>query len=195
MTASGKKRLNKRETFLLTTVFLAGFLFFGWQLIGAPVYKEFVHLYRHYNMLAAENEQLHAQIGKAEEIEARWAAIQPEKERLERTLPCYCELPRVLGTMETFLEDYKGSLQYLKTGETINEDSYITVGMAFEARGRPSRLLALLRRIESFPHLVIIDSLKWSSDDKADYTLQIVFRFIFICPDQLAGAVEPDRQF
>ncbi len=109
-----------------------------------------------------------------------------EKERLETAIPDLAELPLVLGNLEALLESHSEAIHSFRIGNTSYEDSHVTVGATLHLADQPYRLQNILKRLEDFPHLIVLDSLHWSNKSEVEPTLELNFRFIFISADQSA---------
>jgi len=182
-----------RERFLLTAVITAGLLFSGWHFAGASSVERITHLRLERESLQVGLARFEKALGSREQIEEEWHSLNWQQNRLEKALPCFSEMPLVLGSFDRLLADFEGSVQSFEAGDTAFEDGYATVQLALDTAGPAFHLQNLLRRLESFPHLVLIDTIKWSEQNRQEAALEIECRLVFLIPEQSGpeGGIEP----
>jgi len=183
-----------RERFLLAAVITAGLLFSGWYFAGASSLERVSGLRHERENLQAGLARFETTLGNLERVEEEWHSLKREQNRLESALPCFTAMPLVLGNFDRLLADFEESVHSFKAGDTAFEDGYATLQLTLNITGHTFHLQNLLRRLESFPHLVLIDTIKWSEQGREEAALEIDCRLVFVIPEQDApeGGVDPD---
>jgi Tfp pilus assembly protein PilO len=129
--------------------------------------------------LSTEIADLEEIMNRKESIENEWLQLQEEEARLNILLPEIWELPSVLGELELVVEYFDNQISSFQAREVISKDGYTELPFMLSAIGSPSSILAIIKALEAFPHLLVIEYLRWSSADLTNVVLEIHFRVHF----------------
>ncbi|HSW35557.1 MAG TPA: hypothetical protein VLH18_03030 [Candidatus Limnocylindrales bacterium] len=185
MTKPGLLR-SRRQTYLILLVLFTAVVLGGWHFAGAPLHAKLTLLRGQHGTLAEEQTLLDAKLQTKDAITQEWAGWQFDKERLDTVIPSLDELPRALGSLETLIARFPVTVNSLQVGETVALERGSTVALNFSVSGSDDSTIALLESLETFPQLLIIDSITWSAADPANSTLSIRFRLVLLDPARLA---------
>ncbi len=183
-----KAALGKREYYLLLIIVLLGIFTTGWYFKGAALYKEVKTLHLEQSNLQEKKEPLLAVLQNRELIEAKWNLLCEQREGLNNIIPPLLELPLALANLETVLENHTVAVHSLRIGETDFKEDHATVELNLNLSGRPHILQAMLRDLEQFPHLLLLEKIRWFNHNNADTTLELQFKMVF--SQDVQGAAE-----
>lgn len=174
-----RKISKKTMTALLLLIALA---VLGWQLGGTSLYSELRTLRTEHNTLHEEVTELRDFRNRAYRAESEYETLLSEMKRLEEKVPPLDALPGVLESLEEAVALPGGAMESFTVLEAACEDGFCSVEVNLAATCRPVKLAGLLRRLESFPHLLAPLQVRWVNGENGQATLEMSFLLIFTGP-------------
>ncbi len=174
-----RRKPNKREVFLIAAVFISALVLLAWQSAGRTLNQEIVGLSEKNSSLKAEIAGLEEILNRKASIESKWAQLQEDELRLNLLLPEITELPSALGELERIVENHDNQITSFQAGEIESRGNHLSLPFKLCAEGSPFMITAIIKALEAFPHLLIIDYLNWTSIDGKEAALDIHFRLHF----------------
>lgn len=174
-----KRRLNKREAALMAAVLITVIVLLVWQTAGRNLFQDIAGLSERKSSLSTEISVLEEVISRKDSIESKWARLQEDETRLNTLLPEISELPSAFGELESIVEYYDSQITSFQAGEIETTEGYIYLPFTLCAEGSPLVITAILKALEAFPHLLVIDYLRWTSIDGKGAAIDITFRVYF----------------
>ncbi len=180
-------KLNKREASLIAAVLVAALALTAWQFAGRNLHQEITGLAEKSSSLSAEIYGLEEILSRKDSIESTWVHLQEDEARLNVLLPEISELPSALGELESIVESYNSQITSFQAGEIESSDGHISLPFTLCAKGSPFVITAIIKALEAFPHLLVIDYLRFTSIDGKEASVDINFRVYFYN--------EPERRY
>jgi Tfp pilus assembly protein PilO len=174
-----KRRLNKREAVLMAAVLITVIVLIVWQTAGRNLFQDIAGLSERKSMLSTEMAVLEEVISRKDSIENKWARLQEDETRLNILLPEISELPSAFGKLESIVEYYDSQITSFQAGEIETAEGYISLPFTLCAEGSPFIITAIIKALESFPHLLIIEYLRWTSIEGNDAAIEVSFKIYF----------------
>jgi Tfp pilus assembly protein PilO len=181
---------KNKEKFLIMLVLISGIICAGWHFGGSDYARKISDLRFEQQRLVEEIKILNALENERTRIESEWSESNLEKDRLIKAIPPIYEFPGVLGSLEEMLDSFSESLHFLRVGDMEYEDNHIKVNISLDITDQPRRLQNLLRQLENFPHLLILDRLEWGSSDGGEVEMQLSLKVILFNPGHLSSPGE-----
>lgn len=170
---------NRLEASLIAAVLIAAIALTAWQFAGRNLHQEIAGLAEKSSSLGAEVAGLEEILSRKDSIESKWVHLQEDEARLNVLLPEISELPSVLGELENIVEYYDDQVTSFQTVEIESRDAHLSLPFTLCAEGSPFVITAIIKALEAFPHLLVIDYLRWASIDGKVAAVDINFRVYF----------------
>jgi Tfp pilus assembly protein PilO len=177
--SKGRRKLKRRETSLIAAVLIAAIALAAWHFAGRNLHQEISGLVEMSSSLSSEIAGLEETLSRKESIESTWMHLQEDETRLNELLPEISELPSALEALENIVERYDSQISSVQAGEIENHDGYISLPFTLCAEGSPYLITAIVKALEAFPHLLVIDYLHWTSTDSTEAAIDVNFRIYF----------------
>lgn len=174
-----KRKLNKREATLIAAVMISVIFLIVWQTAGRNLHQEIAGLSERSNSLGAEIASLEELLSQKNSIESKWSQLEEDEARLNDLLPEISELPSALGKLEIIVEHYDSQITSFQAGEIESRDNHASLPFTLCAEGSPFVISEIIKDLEAFPHLLVIDHLRWISLDEKGAAIDVNFRIYF----------------
>ncbi len=176
--SKGKIPRKKSETVLIVMLLISLALFTCWQLSGAALFLRIRDLKEQRAFQIEERAVLSLILSQKTSIDKAWSIGQSDQIRLNRAVPDLADMPVVLSELEKLLNHYSGGVQLFSTGEPVDHYLHSELFLALSITGSAGEIMSLLHKLESFPHLLIIDNMTWALAENELNTLNLGFRLI-----------------
>lgn len=178
--SSRKRRISKREAYLILIFLFLLIATAMWHFSGALYYAEIKDLLEQRAELEQETALLNSILEQKDQINADWLIWQGDRDRLNRAIPEREDLAAVLGKLDAHLNLFEGTVNKFNIGETTDHLQYSTISLYLSVSGSKDQVQLLLQNLETFPHLLIIDSIAWAATADELVKLDLLFRLIFM---------------
>jgi hypothetical protein len=165
------KPLTRREKYLLLALLLTLTILTGWRFLLGPYREKSSALQIEYDSLIGEQSRL------IQVLEKQGQARSPQR------IPFLDEMPRVLADLEDLIRRSPVDLILLESTGLEYQAGYAALGLRLKVAGPARGVLRLIRELEQFTHLSIVDSLDWTGQDDR-ITMEIFFHQAFFDPEQ-----------
>ena len=178
--SSCKRNISKRETRLITILLLLLLILAGRHFSGASIYAEIKGLLEQRARLKTDTALLLLTLDQKDNINADWIRWQNDRDRLNQAIPDQKDLCGVLGKLEALLNRFDGTVHHFSIGERTDYVQYNDISLVLSVSGSTDQAQVLLHNLETFPHLLIIDSITWAASGNELVKLDLRFRLIYI---------------
>lgn len=180
MGSSKRRMISKRERVLIVLLFsalaAAGFIKLG----GLSYFRALEALDSERREIAALLAESNKLLATADTIENKWAAVKTDSERLAALIPEMAMQPSALGNLERLLRSSAGTLASLRVEEKISYGDYCALQVNATISDLPALPELLLKRLENFPHLLLIEQLVWEQDGEGAGVLHLQLNLFFL---------------
>lgn len=167
------------QKILLPLFLLAVILIGGWFLFASTLPSELAELRQNNHLIREEINDLTKLIGRAELISTNGPVPEGSGTEQFKLLHPYREMPAVLGRLEKTLDYYKPLINNVKVGETTYTGEFVSLNLSLQATGDRQSLKTIIRSLEQFENLLILDTLDWVAGEDRLVDLALTFRLIF----------------
>ncbi len=146
---------------------------------AASFYQELAELRQQRNIIQQETERLNQLLAREDQTIDSLSLQHDEQDRLNIFIPCFSNLPQVIGNLEEKLNGYSGAINALKIGEAVENESHISLGINLIFSGSGQQARALLSSLEHFSSMLVIDNINWTASGGNNVRVSLDFRLIF----------------
>lgn len=181
---SGKKRLKGNLSLLnLFAVLIAAIitLFFlpGFNHPLTHQLQELKSARAELELIKNRRTTLEALLDNKADYELKWNDIKEEAELHQKQLPPLCAQTRTIAGLEKILTSMPGEIRRLTVGPLVHSDHYSSLTLQLVYAGTPLQVEELLKAIENFSAILVIESLRYNLSEISRAELNLDLKLYF----------------
>lgn len=177
-----KHSLSRRETALIIIFVILVFFLACWRYLVFPLWQSAFTLRNEQTALLHEQKEMLEQLRRQDLLYLEWEHMQNHASSLHTALPSPDRLPQVLSRLEALFDAFAANIHSLQIGKFEHEEAYSALRVKLIASGETAPLLILLKDLEYFEHILLVEQLNWTQNDDHTAVLNLSFRLVFYTP-------------